>query len=166
MKKQFMFMIFMVLMTGAFATTIFIPEDYATIQEGIYASEAGDEIIVSPGTYVENINFAGKAVILGSLFYTMQDTSYISQTIIDGNQNGSVVTFNSGEDSTSVLTGFTITNGYDYAGGGIYCLNGSSPSLENVTITGNSSEFSGGGIYCTYSSSPSLVNCISWNNSP
>ena len=29
-------------------------------------------------------------------------------TIIDGNENGSVVSFNSGEDSTSVLSGFTI----------------------------------------------------------
>ncbi|MDP8221435.1 MAG: hypothetical protein P9X26_08820, partial [Candidatus Stygibacter frigidus] len=87
MKKQIMCIIFLVLMTGAFATTIYIPEDYATIQAGINASEDGDEIIVSPGTYVENINFNGKAVILGSLFYTTQDTSYISQTIIDGNQN-------------------------------------------------------------------------------
>ena len=162
MKKQFMFMIFMVLMTGAFATTIFIPEDYATIQEGIYASEAGDEIIVSPGTYVENINFAGKAVILGSLFYTMQDTSYISQTIIDGNQSGSVVTFESEEDFTSVLIGFTITNGQgvgfpDYTGGGITCINYSCPSLVNVTIKYNSAEDDGGGIYCNHSS-PSLEN--------
>jgi len=56
MKKRTMFIIFMVLMTGAFATTIYIPEDYATIQAGIDASEDGDEIIVSSGTYVENIN--------------------------------------------------------------------------------------------------------------
>ena len=109
--KKYMFIIFMILMIGAFAETIYIPEDYATIQEGINASEDGDEIIVSPGTYVENINFEGKAVILGSLFYTTQDTSYISQTIIDGDQISSVVRFDSGEDSTSVLTGFTITNG-------------------------------------------------------
>ena len=32
-------------------------------------------------------------------------------TIIDGNQNGRVVRFIGGEDSTAVLSGFTITNG-------------------------------------------------------
>jgi len=33
-----------------------------------------------------------------------------------------VVRFDSGEDSTAVLTGFTVQNGYTYYdGGGIYC---------------------------------------------
>jgi len=186
MKKKVMFIIFMILMIGAIIIIILnkgelstpsgleiaiqIPQDYATIQEGIDASKDGDVIIVSPGTYVENINFNGKAVILGSLFYTTQDTSYISQTIIDGNKDDSVVRFDSGENSTSVLIGFTITNGQgggypDCAGGGITCKKSSSPSFENVTITGNSAN-DGGGIYCWGYSSPSLVNYISWNNSP
>jgi len=98
---------------------------------------------------------------------TTQDTSYISQTVIDGDSSGSVVTFENEEDSNSVLNGFTLKNGsgtyadpdsngyYDYIGGGIYCVN-SSPSLENVTIKGNSAH-KGGGIYC-YNSSPSLKN--------
>ena len=60
------------------------------------------------------INYNGKLITVGSLFLTTQDTTYISQTIIDGNQNGSVVKFENGEDLTSVLCGFTITNGnYD-----------------------------------------------------
>jgi len=101
-----------------------------------------------------------------------------------------VVRFKSREDSTSVLIGFTITNGHDELGGGIFC-DSSSPSLENVTITGNSAVQIGGGICCRSSSSPSLenvtitdnsagfgggifcansspslINCIFWNNSP
>lgn len=154
--KKFMLMIMMILMTGVFAETIYIPEDYPTIQAGLDESEDGDEVIVYPGTYIENINFAGKAIILGSLFYTTQDTSYISQTIIDGDQADNVVTFDSEEDSTSALTGFTITNGHTGWGGGIYCWE-SSPSIMNVTITDNLALYRGGGIYC-YSSSPSLMN--------
>ena len=69
-------------------------------------------MLVSPGTYLENIKFNGKSLVVGSLFITTQDTSYISQTVIDGNENGTVVTFESGEDSTAVLSGFTITKGY------------------------------------------------------
>ena len=52
--------------------------------------------------------------------------------------------FNSGETSTSVLDGFTITNGYVETedGGGIYCEN-SSPIIKNCTLIGNNAP--GGG---------------------
>ena len=40
--------------------------------------------------------------------------------MLRGSQNGSVVTFESGEDSTSVLSGFTITNGHAESGDGVY----------------------------------------------
>jgi len=142
---------------------------YYTIQAGINASENGDEIIVSPGTYVENIDFDGKAITLGSLFYTTQDTSYISQTIIDGNQNGSVVIFISGEDSTSILTGFTITNGYvnngnwpNIYGGGLTFHNYSSPTISYLKISNNYSLY-GGGFFCS-NSNPTLTNVDVFNN--
>ncbi len=146
------------------ATVINIPADQPTIQEGINASVNADTVLVQPGTYVENINYNGKNITLASLFLTMQDTSYISQTIIDGSQNGSVVTFESGEDSTAVLIGLIIQNGFGF-GGGIFCSQ-SNPSLENITIRNNTGGFntSGSGIYCIYSS-PSLKNVIINNNS-
>ena len=111
------------------------------------------------GTYVENINFNGKNIVVGSLFITTGDTSYVSLTVIDGNNHGSVVTFENGEDSTAVLSGFTITNGYDSQGGGIYCDN-SSPRLMNLIIRGNHGSYGGGGISCWYSSSPGLFDVI------
>ena len=37
------------------ATTINIPEDFTTIQEGINAAETGDTILVGMGTYYENL---------------------------------------------------------------------------------------------------------------
>jgi predicted outer membrane repeat protein len=50
-------------------------------------------------------------------------------------------------------------------GAGISC-GPSNLSLENVTITGNTSGGeAGGGIYSN-NSSLSLVNCILWNDSP
>ncbi len=39
-------------------------------------------------------------------------------TIVDGDSSGSVVLFINGEDSTAVLSGFTITNGAAESGGG------------------------------------------------
>ena len=170
--------------------TINVPADQSTIQAGINAVVNGDIVLVQPGTYVENINYYGKLITVGSLFLTTQDTSYISQTTIDGNENFCVVIIHSGEDSTAVLIGFTITNGYIIAsGGGIVCsnnsnpslinlritgnraiggggigINASSPSLKNVTIDNNLADFHGGGIFCSSNSSPSLENVTISNN--
>jgi PKD repeat protein len=159
------FLIISLLMVFGFinATIINIPAEHTTFYSAITTSVDGDTILVQPGTYLENINYAGKNITIGSLYLTTQDTSYISQTILDGFQNGSVVTFDSGEDSTAVLTGFSITNGYTTSyGGGIYCTS-SNPTLTNLKITGNFSSYQGGGICCYYSN-PFMYNVEIFGN--
>jgi predicted outer membrane repeat protein len=144
--RQVIILFFLIAIISMGAVTINIPDDYATIQDGIDASIDGDEVIAAPGIYVENINFGGKGIIVGSWYYTTQDTSYISQTIIDGDQNGSVVRFCYYETSSSELTGFTIRNGTGI-GAGIDCFF-SSPALNHLIIENNSVSGgnSGGGI--------------------
>jgi len=145
--------------TGNDSASVGLENDpFATIQAAIDYSNDGDTVLVQPGTYVENINFNGKNIVVGSLFLTTQDTSYISSTIIDGNQNGSVVKFESGENNNAKISGFTIQNGYGFqgyyyeqSGGGINCRN-SSPQLIKLVIKNNSSVKYGGGIYCDDSS--------------
>ena len=118
---------------------------------------------MQPGRYVENIDFGGKKITVASLYLTTGDTAYISQTIIDGNRSGSVVTFQNGEDSTALLTGFTITNGSgNNYGGGIFC-GYSNPVLTNLAIIWNRADL-GAGIYFDHSN-PSLVNVLISNNS-
>ena len=107
--------------------------EYPTIQSAIDSSFAGDTVLVASGEYVENINFNGKNILLASNFILDSDTSFISSTIINGNQSGSVVTFNSSEDSTAQLVGFTITNGESFFGAGIYCIS-SRPTLKYLKI--------------------------------
>ncbi len=168
--------LFILIVGVANATIIHVPADQPTIQAGINFANDADTVLVQPGTYIENINFNGKNIVVSSLFLTTQDTSYISQTVIDGNQNGSVVTFENGEDSTAVLSGFTLKNGsgtyadpsasgYDhYLGGGVFCVN-SSPNLKNLKIMENTIEQgNGAGIYC-YNSCPNLENVTISNNS-
>jgi len=166
MKKVYSFLVLTLVSTTLFSTIINVPADQSTIQAGIDVAVNGDTVLVAPNTYYENINYNSKNITVTSLFLTTQDTTYISQTIIDGSQpsnpdSASVVFFASGEDSVAVLCGLTLTCGsgnliVDYGGfcgGGIYCEN-SSPRLENLHIIGNSSSY-GGGIYCN-NSSPSL----------
>ena len=110
----------MIIVTGCFhpvaSQLILIPADYPTIQSGIEVARHGDTILVSEGSYFEVINFKGKAITLASHYLVDGDTSHISRTIISARKNtdplsSSVVTMNSGEDTTSVLCGFTICGG-------------------------------------------------------
>jgi len=170
------------------ATVIDVPNEYPTIQEGIDVSIDGDTVLVQPGTYVENVNFNGHNIVLGSVFLLTGDTSFISLTVIDGNQSGSVVTFESGEDSTAVLIGLMVRNGLSYFGSGIKCEssnptllnlivseNSASPTFENgyggglfcwnasaelhsVTFVDNDARNMGGGVYCYSNSNPLLLN--------
>jgi len=137
------------------ATVINIPDDYAAIQAGIDASSNGDTVLVQPGEYVENINFNGHNIVLGSLFFTTGDQSYIEQTVIDGDSAGSVVTFESGEGYSAIIEGFVISHGFAAYGGGIRCRN-SNPTISNNIIKRNYSVV-GGGIY-SEGDSPKLTN--------
>jgi photosystem II stability/assembly factor-like uncharacterized protein len=142
--------------------TIYVPGDYQTIQEAINAAVGGNLVLVDDGTYVENINFKGKAITLASRFFIDGDESHIENTIIDGSQpshpdSGSVVTFNSDEDTTSILCGFTITGGTGNIigllnarmGGGI-CVFYSGTTIKNNIIELNTMAYNnnayGGGI--------------------
>jgi parallel beta-helix repeat protein len=144
------------------AATIFVPDNYLTIQGAIGASVAGDVIIVRPGTYVENIDFQGKGI-------TLRSEKGAIVTTIDGGQAGSVVTFKSGEVGTTVLAGFTITNGSgtlpNYDGAGIYCFQSSPTIFKNNIIENKSTQYGfGGGIFCLDKSSPNITeNTISSN---
>ncbi len=117
----------------SYAAVITIPGDYASIQTAINASTNGDEIIVSSGTYVENINFCGKNITLRSTDPT--SATVVNSTIIDGNSTGTVVTFSGTELTTCVLSGFTITHGGIL--GGCYG-NGTLSTIENNRIVANS----------------------------
>ena len=170
---------------GISCNFVLIPEEFSTIQEGINASIDGDSILVSVGIYYENISFNGKNI---SLIGENRET-----TIIDGNQEGIVVSFTNGEGSSSKLERFTIINAlsddgyggggikcfgsspilenliiknnYSYRGAGIGCSNGANPILRNVLITGNTSSESGGAIYIANNSNPILENITITNNS-
>ncbi len=152
----------------SFDNYLAVPYDYSTIQTAIDASNDMDIVLIFPNTYFENINFQGKSITVTSLFLLFQETSFIDQTVIDGNQNGHVVTFNNGETLNSTLLGITITNGFasgsgsDDDGGGVYC-EGSSPNLTNLIISNNYADDRGGGIGCDLSN-PIITNLTLINN--
>jgi len=140
-----------------------VPGDEPTIQAGIDAAVDGDEVVVAPGTYLESIDFLGKAIWLRS-------SAGAELTMIDGTGNFHVVACGSGEGPDTVLSGFTITGGNangsppDDDGGGMFNYNGSSPTVTNCTFSDNSASFFGGGMRNANSSSPTVTNCTFTGN--
>jgi parallel beta-helix repeat protein len=146
------------------AESLYVPSQHSTIQSAIDAAINGDTIIVSPGVYLENINFKGKAITVQST--DPNNPNVVAATIINGSSPtdpnfGSVVIFKSGEDNNSILAGFTITGGtgswlavawdlhpvyWNRCGGGVLCYNMSEPTITKNLFTANLAG-QGGGIY-------------------
>lgn len=87
------------------ATVLNVPTDFPTIQAAIVAAVDGDTVRVAPGTYVEAIDFLGKAI-------TVESTAGRDATILDGGGAAVVVSMDAPTGSPA-LRGFTVRNGTD-----------------------------------------------------
>jgi len=157
MKILMSLSVVLLLAATGMSATIYVPDDYLTIQGAINASANGDTVLVSPGTYVENIDFLGKAI-------TLKSDKGPFVTIIDGNRTGTTVVFQNYEGSDSVIDGFTITNGYmvfNHPGGGIRCR-WAAPTITHNRIVSNEAGH-GGGIACWDASPVICHNTIADN---
>ncbi len=126
-----------------------------SIQAVIELASPGDEIVVHRGTYFENLDLMGKAITLRSTDPT--DPEVVTATIIDGGGADRVLFCWNGEGPDTVISGFVITNGHSYEGGGMYNA-ASNPTVMNCTFIANSSSAYGGGM-CNWGSNPTVINC-------
>lgn len=163
MRLAIMILATLALSAVGFGATLKVPADYPTIQDAIDVAVGGDTVLVAPGTYSENINFKGKAILVTS-------SNGPEATVIDGQYSGSAVRFMMGEGQDSILEGFSITNGtgtWDdlskyFIGGGIYCYK-SSPTIRGNIISANKADH-GGGIGCAWGGAPVILGNTIFEN--
>ncbi len=150
------------------ATTIHVPADQPMIQSGIDAAAEGDTVLLADGTYTGPGNVElrfGKDIVLRS-------EHGAEATVIDGEyipHQGTAMIFDAGETQSCIIEGLTIRRcdlGWSGSwGGGIACVNASSPTLRDLVIENNISMDSwwesgrGGGIWCD-SASPVLEDVL------
>jgi hypothetical protein len=121
------------------------------IQGAVDASQSGDAVNVAPGTYYENVQIDKSLKVLGS---------GANDTIVDGQQSGSVFTIGKNNPNVDVaLSGLTIQGGSGtyterwlgeplvQCGGGIW--NAGRLSLVDSTVSGNTANEYGSGIWST-----------------
>jgi hypothetical protein len=124
------------------------------INQALYGGFAGNETMRSERDWAANESIlSGDIGILGE----NTDNSY------------NVVFIYGGTDATGILDGFAVTGGfangisYRNDGGGVNNWVGGSPTLANLTITGNYGE-NGGGMY-NEGGSPTITNVVFTGNS-
>ncbi len=111
--------------------------------------EDGSKIVLKEGTYNVPIKILGKNITLTSKFLETGDPYYIDNTIIDANNEGSVVKLvgDGSFEGTTRIVGMHLTGGNSEEGGGIYCSS-ANLDLEHVLIHSNYGD-KGGGIYAS-----------------
>jgi hypothetical protein len=106
------------------------PADFTTIQAAINAFyvQSGDTIRVRPGLY-------NGTVYLGSKDLVIRSEAGPFTTILDAQEMGSVVSLYNRTAATRI-EGFTLRNGQDQTGGGVYIYGGGPVVTRNI-ILGN-----------------------------
>jgi hypothetical protein len=143
--------------------------DFTSINDAIDSASDGDLIRLAGETYREGevIDTDGKAITLRGI--TDLDGDGLPETVLDGDGTHRVLICQNGETSETVLSQLLITGGFvsgtsfpDNNGGGILINNGSDPTLDRCTFSGNTA-YAGGGIFI-YASAPSFEACTLTDN--
>jgi hypothetical protein len=156
MKKLFHISLLFILAVTISATTINIPADYPTIQEGIDASVDGDMVLVAQGTYYENLILEKEIVLASHAIYDDLGSDWLNNenitgTIISGAEEpidpnkGSCLIIRDGDIQPEII-GLTFQDG-----------DGTSMLVENCGIVEQDISVRSGGGILIYKAYPTIM---------
>jgi serine protease len=119
---------------STFADILEVPTDYPTIQQAVDNALPGDEVVILPGTYVENVQ------LFAQMSLVIRGAADAALTIVDGNSSGPVFYL---EDCHRIaIRNLTIRGG----GAGVKIENCDPVQVADCIIQDNHSLGDGGGI--------------------
>lgn len=167
---SFLFAYFTFLISPIEAATIIVNAGQS-IQAAINTAQNNDIILVSAGTYIENLSILNPNI-------TLIGVDGAENTIIDANYNGSGLMISGLSANNVTVKGFTIKNGIGSSrnmhvpngsviprqvGGAVLCENQAKPLLTDLIIENNFADY-GAGIFISESASPLIQNSLIRNN--
>ena len=158
------------LLTGitsvAAQSTLSVPSQFGTIQGAITAASNGDTVLVAPGTYIETLDFLGKAITVRSASGNPESCRLGLQDNM-GLCEFPGVRFGQQEGPGSVLEAVTIQNHQDGAGDVGECidfatvlLTDSSPTLRRVVFRDNAPVEGHGTVVRARGGAPRFEDCV------
>ena len=149
--------------TGFHKDGLFVPTDYSTIQEALETASPAEKVILEPGVYYERIIFPVKDITLCSRYVLDNDPSYIENTIIDGTNGNTGITFInvSKFNDLGKVKGLTFQNFTEAA---IKCFDNKYPALSNLIIRNNNTK-TYGALYFQSCTNHNISNLLIYNNS-
>ncbi|CAE7746811.1 unnamed protein product [Symbiodinium necroappetens] len=140
----------------AHAAVINVPADHATIQGAIDAAVSGDEIVLSAGTYSEELDLGSKNLILRAA------AGERGAVVLDGQNSFRIMSITGGQGSSTLIDGITFTNGHAEDAGALEII-GASPTLRRCTFVANTSQEDGGAL-AVFGSNATFADCLFENN--
>jgi hypothetical protein len=126
--------------------------DATSIQEAIDVAvifpDIVEEIVVHPGTYMENLDMRGAAVHLRGT----GDELAVLSTTVDAGGNGHALEVASGEGSDTVIEGLRFVNASGFDGGAVR-VHSSSPTFRSCVFANSTTQVQGGGLSLIFSDS-------------
>jgi len=132
------------------STTIYVPDDYSTIQAAVDAANPGDTIIVRDGMYTENVN-------VNKDHLTIKSENGAEATIVQAASPDDHV-FEVTADYVEI-NGFTVKGGQNQFNAGIYLFYANYCNVSKNTVNNNYH-----GIYLYYSNENIIVDNTASNN--
>ncbi|MEI6502379.1 MAG: M6 family metalloprotease domain-containing protein, partial [Armatimonadota bacterium] len=107
---------------------------FATLDQALAVANDDDTVIVAPGVYTANLDFAGRRLLVTGTSFS--DPATVAATVIRGATKLSTVRFSHGETGAAILRGLTITHLPGAVGNGVF-IEGASPRVEDCIIRNN-----------------------------